>query len=280
MQSIKLSFTLIFVLLIHFSGISSLPDEIWVPNIKVELNDASGQPIKGNVSFIVDGKTYRPKYHSEKKLYIFDSLPFQKGEIRLSSKGFESQEYVILPQTRKELVFHLGKPGAAYMVKDQFLYPYQNREGVLAIYVSELSKDSILTILKPLGCILQGVHYRGRIFEVKCMNNRNTQEVINELLKHPNIGQAGEVFGKNYVTGFFSTEFTIKFREASARDIQELVDRYNLVIINGSRNTCRVRLSEDTSNTVTEIAKKLIKEEKVEYINHRIINYEPAPTDQ
>lgn len=288
MKTTKIYFTAIFVFLFHISGKSSLPDEIWVPNVKVELYSVNNQfimvspnkyvRIKGNVTFSVDGKTYRPKYIPEREHYVFDSLPFKKGEIKLSSKGYESQKYKILPQTTRVLTFHLGKPGCSYMARGEFKYPYYEHKGFYGIIGGKNYGDSIESFYKPymdsIGCEYHSIDTK-KIVHVRCSQNRSDIEIIKGLLKIPNVKDAGELT----FDGIMTSELTVTFQNAGKSDIRELLNKYNLIELSSSGVSYRVKVSKYSNMTAPDVGLKMINEPKIKYVSNRIINYLPPPVD-
>lgn len=275
------SYFLIVIIFIHYNAMSQTETKLWSTNIKVHIKDINHSDIAAKVTFLEGGKEYQAHYNSNNKEFIFDSLPTIQGEIKITADGYESQTNKFQPRTNVVRIYYLGKPGSAYMVQDDYLIPYKKYPGVYGIYLSGISADSIETILKPFlnkkGYEYQGSFYKGRLIQVKARKKINPQLAIQELIKHPNISDAGEVFGQNEITGFFSSEFTVTFDGLGTEEMTQLIEKYNLQVISSRGVTFSVRLKEGGKETITNLALRMINEPGVRLIYHRIIQYNPPP---
>lgn len=276
------SYLLILVIFIQNYTLAQTKIDFWSKNIKVRVLDTDNINIVAKVSFLESGKEHQAKYDVNSKEFIFDSIPYIQGEIKITAEGYESQTNKILPGTNIVRTYYLGKPGSAYMVMDDYLMPYKKNPGVYGIFISGNSTDSVLTVLKAYfkkkGYEFQGTYYKGLLVQVKAFKKISPQFAIQELLNHPNISEAGEVYGQNEITGFFSCELTVTFDGLGTDEMERLIEKYNFTIISSRGVTYRVRLKEGTKETITNIALRMKNEPGVRMIYHRIIDYVAPPT--
>lgn len=267
----------------------------YTKEISLKMHDWENKPISktGSITFTVEGKVYKAIYNREKSYYIFDSLPFVKGFLHIQCQGYEPQKYFMRPQ--KELVFQLGKTGSSYMVRDGLLYPYV-KKGLYVQLHSSVKTDSIEKEIKPffdnLSLSVNRI-YDDRVVLIHLLSTTKSikpQKYVRELLKHPLVFDAGEV----YIPGEFSevkkntdlipvqlingikNEFVIQFENeynlpddattlfATLEERQRIIDKYKLKVNSNnsltSSNYVLLNTTENSPGTTVDVLKLLLLE--------------------